>query len=56
MDDSKNCPKLCRRRSFSPRLNGVKGGLEGGAEAHGELEEEEGNDGPDEERLGVSGT
>ena len=51
MDDSKNCPKLCRRGSFPPRLDGVEGGLEGGAEANAELEEEEGDDRPHEDCL-----
>ena len=29
MDDPKNCPKLCRGRSFPACLDGVEGGLEG---------------------------
>ena len=55
MDDPENCPKLCRGCSFPARLYGVEGGLEGGTETHGELEEEEGDDRPDEVGLGVSG-
>ena len=51
MDDSKNCPKLRRRGSFPACLDRVEGGLEGGAQADAELEEEEGDDGPHEDGL-----
>ena len=54
MDDSKNGPKLCRRRSLPPRLNGVESSLEGGAEANAELEEEEGDDRPHKDGLRAS--
>ena len=51
MNDPKDCSELRGRGSLQCGLNGVEGCLEGGAESHRELEEEEGDRGPDKEGL-----
>ena len=52
MDDSKHCSKLRGGGALGAGLYGVEGGLERGAEADRELEEEEGDDGANEVGFG----
>ena len=56
MNDPEHSPELGGRGALQGGLDGVEGGLEGGTETHGKLEEEEGDDRPDEEGLGVPGS
>ena len=51
MNDSKDCSELRGRGSLQSGLNGIEGCLEGGAESHRELEQEEGDRSADKERL-----
>ena len=51
MDDPKHGPELRGGGALGAGLDGVEGGLERGAEADRELEQEEGDNGADEVRF-----